>query len=124
MSTTKRHLAFAAALAALSLPAFAGDEAPAAKQDCSVCNDPTFPELRVPAPAFVLSNDGGTASASLRNDPTQPEIREPAPVIVLGGDDAGEPSALRSDPTWPATSSLAPALVVKPHAAEDRVVQR
>jgi hypothetical protein len=123
MSSTKWHVAVVAALGALSFPAFASGEGPATKQDCSVCGDPTWPEIRNPMPAIVVASDAGARTTALQNDPTWPEIRNPLPAIVFPADTGGEPAAVLSDPTWPTMSSVAPALVVNP-PSKDRVVRR
>jgi hypothetical protein len=99
MSTTKRRLALAALLAALSTPALAADDAV-----CSVCGDPTFPALENPAPALTLRAQGGAAEALVEVDPTSPAdaprmpaialvrqpVEEPGPAIIT----AGVPKAL------------------------------
>lgn len=123
ISLTNR-VAVAAVLGALSFPALAGGEGPTTKQDCSVCGDPTWPEIRSPMPAIVLRSDPGAAKAVLQIDPTWPEIREPMPAIALGPGTGGEPASVQGDPTWPAMASVAPPLEVRPRRTEDRVVQR
>jgi hypothetical protein len=124
MSNTTRRAAVAAVLCALSLPAFAGGEGFAAKQDCSVCDDPTWPELRDPMPAVTLGADRGAARTAVQIDPTWPELQSPMPAIALRMEAAAEPADVQSDPTWPAMPSVAPALAVNPHGSDDRVARR
>ncbi len=124
MSSTKSRVAIAAVLGALALPALAGGAGPAAKRDCSVCDDPTWPEIQEPMPAVVLPSDPGAGTAVLQIDPTWPEIREPMPAIALRPDPGGEPADVQRDPTWPTMASVAPALEVRPQEPEGRVAHR
>jgi hypothetical protein len=120
------RVAVAAVLGALALPALGADDR-AAKQDCTVCNDPTFPQVENPMPAIGLPYDDGSAAASLRADPNQPEVRQPAPAIALGGPlPEAAPTDLSRDPNWPAatTARLAPALVPGPEMDEYRAARR
>jgi hypothetical protein len=118
------HIAVAAIFGALSPPAFASGEGFDPKRECSVCDDPTWPELRDAMPAIVVPATADTRTAILESDPTWPEIREPAPAIVLRPDNAGDLAAVQSDTTWPTTSSFAPALRIHRRQPEGRVVQR
>jgi len=124
MSSTIRRAAVAAVLCALSLPAFAGDASFDAKQDCSVCGDPTWPEIRDPMPAVVIRADPSAARSVVQIDPTWPELQSAMPAIALRADATDEPADVQSDPTWPAMPSVAPALAVKPHASDARVAHR
>jgi len=122
MSRTRTRIPVVAALlGALSIPALAADEAPVAKQDCSVCDDPTWPELRAPLPAIVLSADATTEIAAVQLDPTWPEIRDTAPAIILGPGIDGELADVLRDPTWPAIATVAPGLQVNGHRASGDV---
>lgn len=123
MDVTRKHLAVAAVLAALSLPALAADDSPAAKQDCSVCSDPTFPEIRTPAPAFVFRAQPGGESDPTPFDPTQPEVKEPAPALALRARAADGPAAVQGDPTWPEWAAAAPALHLEGDRSEERVAR-
>ncbi len=123
MTITKTRIALAAVLGTLSSPAFAGGDGPTRGQDCSVCDDATWPELREPMPAVVIAEDAGTRSTAVREDPTWPELRDPAASIVLSPDSAGGLADVQRDPTWPTMSSVAPALEVESHEAERRVAR-
>lgn len=126
MRSITLHVAVAATIGALSLPAFADDERSAPKQDCSVCDDPTWPEIQRPMPAIALRSDAGAADRVVQIDPTWPELRNPMPAIALRPDGTGEPADVQTDPTWPEMESAAPALAVKapPTPEERRVVSR
>lgn len=78
MSRTNIRIVVAAALAALSVPAFASDA-----EVCSVCGDPTFPAVEKHAPALVLHAQGGEAEALVRVDPTVPATGNAAPAMAL-----------------------------------------
>jgi hypothetical protein len=77
MSSTKSKIALAAALAAMSLPAFAADEATS-----SITGDPTWPAIEHPAPALAVNAAGGEVEA-LRTDPLFPVTDSAAPSIAL-----------------------------------------
>lgn len=77
MRSTKSRLALAAALAVLATPALA-DEA-----TCSVCADPTFPELERPAPALTLHGPGGAVDGAVEVDPTWPADAPRSPAVAL-----------------------------------------
>jgi hypothetical protein len=113
-------VAIAAVLGALSFSA-AADDAPAARQDCSVCNDPTWPEVHSPAPAVSLATSADTGSVFGQADPTWPEVRQPSPAIALT---ARSDDELAADPTWPATEPVAAALPIGRPASADRVALR
>ncbi len=123
MTITKSRIAVAAVLGTLSFPAFAGSDGTTRGEDCSVCDDPTWPELREPMPAVVIRDDGVTRSSAVQTDPTWPEIPEPAAVIVLRSNGGEDLSAVQTDPTWPAMSSVAPPLEVERQEPERRVAQ-
>lgn len=123
-TSTTRCAAVAAVLCALSLPAFAHGEGLAVKQDCSVCNDPTWPELQDPMPPVILDAQPGAPRNAVQIDGTWPELQNPMPAIALRVDAAAEPADVQSDPTWPAMPSVAPALAVKARASDDRVAHR
>lgn len=78
MSSTKSRIALAALVAALSTPALAADAA-----TCSVCDDPTWPDVENPAPAVAAYAQGGEAEALVRADPTWPETKSAAPALAL-----------------------------------------
>jgi hypothetical protein len=122
MSSNARRVAVALALGALSLPALAGAGGSATNQDCSVCDDPTWPELRSPMPPIVIARDA--AIPVLQIDPTWPEIQQPMPVLALTREARDEPADVQTDPTWPAMASVAPAIEVRRLAAQERIVQR
>jgi hypothetical protein len=85
MSSKNSRFALAAALAALSLPAFAGDVAPS-----SISGDPTWPAIENPAPAIAVRAQGGEVQALLA-DPLFPATDSAAPALaaVAVPDDGG-----------------------------------
>jgi hypothetical protein len=121
MSITLSRIGLAAAIGVLSSPVLAADEAPAAKRDCSVCGDPTWPDLRTPAPAFDFGvrPDGELAAAP--RDGTWPEVREPAPAVALRPAAGDGPAVVQGDPTWPEMATAAPALHVGGDRANERI---
>lgn len=123
MRSIIRRVAVAAALGAVSFPAFAAGEGPAVDPDCSICGDPTWPEIQHPMPAIAIRSDADAADRVLQIDPTWPELRNPVPTIALERDAADGPADVQTDPTWPEMTSAAPALAVKaPASPEDRRV--
>jgi hypothetical protein len=92
MKNTTIRFALAAAVAALSVPAFAADT--------SVSGDPLFGPNDNLAPAIVVNAKGGEADA-LRADPTFPAIDVAAPALALVHEDGA--------PTIEAPAEWAPA---------------
>lgn len=94
MRSTKSHFALAAVLAALSTPALADDASL-----CSVCGDPTWPELDNPAPALTLRSQGGEVEALVGADPTWPAETAALPgiAVVAQPADGGEVEPARVD---------------------------
>jgi len=72
----KTRLATAALAAALSAPAAA-----LAGEPCTVCGDPTWPELATPAPAATIPGTG--ERAAILADPTAPAMAYAAPAATL-----------------------------------------
>lgn len=106
MPSLMRRIAVAASLAALSLPALA------AESSCSVCGDPTFPQLENPAPAMTLRGDG--SPSAVRSDPTFPQVAVLAPAAVLTPHASDAPDV---DPVE-GTPNLHVALVPQPSAVQ------
>ena len=123
-STRSTIIAVAAVFSVLSLPASAADEASAARQDCSVCDDPTWPEIQDPAPTLALEPGTGSELASVQGDPTWPEIQDPAPALALAPETDGALASVQDDPTWPAMATVAPHLAMKPVHAKGQVASR
>jgi hypothetical protein len=67
-------LAAPALAAALAAPALAGEP-------CTVCDDPTWPEIASPAPATTLRP--GTEKPAILSDPTAPAMAQAAPAARL-----------------------------------------
>ncbi|HEY6001724.1 MAG TPA: hypothetical protein VIV57_02540 [Anaeromyxobacter sp.] len=97
MSNTTIRFALAAALAALSVPAFAADAS-------SVSGDPLFGPSDNLAPAITVYAKGGEAEA-LNADPTFPAIESAAPAIALVRE-AGAPS-IETPAEWAPTAHYA-----------------
>ncbi len=96
MRSTKSRFVLAAVLAALSTPVLADDAAP-----CSVCDDPTWPALDIPAPSLALHTQGGEAEALASADPTWPEIGAEAPSLALVAQPGSWPQAEPAVPSAP-----------------------
>lgn len=93
---TLNSIALAAALSAVSAPAFAADSS-----TCSVCGDPTFPTIDRYAPSLAVKSDGGLTAQALEADPTWPAMAAAAPVVaaeMLPGDGAQQEPPVPSAP--------------------------
>jgi hypothetical protein len=115
ISSIQKRFAVGVVLGAMSLPAFAADKGASATQVCGVCADPTWGEMRDPAPALVLESQADTEVAVASSDPTLPEARAAAPAIFDAPRSAGLPPTILSDPTLPTMATAAPAIPIKTH---------
>lgn len=100
MKLDRNRLAAAVAAAALSLPAFATEPAPA----CAVCGDPTWPAVENPAPAVPVAGPQQVGALDL----TAADYAGTAHRLVVQG-----PATLAAlDLTQPDYVGAAPAIVV------------
>ena len=103
MNHWNRRIALAAVLAAFSAPALAADPG----RDCTVCSDPTWPNLDNLMPGIGLN---GPAETGKRASPggvapwLAANYQSPG-VGVAASDVTG--SSVYSDPTWPQTRAPA-----------------
>lgn len=97
MNHWNRRIALAAVLAAFSAPALAADPA----KDCTVCSDPTWPNLDNLMPGIGLD---GPAETGKRPSPggVAPWLAASyqSPGVGVAASDVSS-SSVYSDPTWP-----------------------
>jgi hypothetical protein len=91
------RIAVAAVLASLSAPALAAEPV----QDCTVCNDPTWPKLESPMPGIALNVPAETGDRSaIQGDATWLEASNRSAGVGAPASDSAR-GGVYSDPTWP-----------------------